>query len=51
MVGMDPIRYWSPAALAEVLQGLGMDVKRHLMNDILPYPHVLYICRKQRQRA
>jgi 2-polyprenyl-3-methyl-5-hydroxy-6-metoxy-1,4-benzoquinol methylase len=46
MVGMDPIRYWSPAALAEVLQDLGMDVKRHLMNDILPYPHVLYICRK-----
>lgn len=46
MVGMEPIRYWSPAALAEVLQSLGMDVKRHLMNDILPYPHVLYICKR-----
>lgn len=46
MVGLDPIRYWSPPALAEVLQNLGMDVKRHTMNDVLPYPHVLYICRK-----
>jgi 2-polyprenyl-3-methyl-5-hydroxy-6-metoxy-1,4-benzoquinol methylase len=46
MVGREPIRYWSPAALAEVLQDLGMDVKRHLMNDILPYPHVLYICKR-----
>jgi 2-polyprenyl-3-methyl-5-hydroxy-6-metoxy-1,4-benzoquinol methylase len=46
MVGMEPIRYWSPAALGEVLQNLGLDVKRHLMNDILPYPHVLYICKR-----
>jgi len=46
MVGTEPIRYWSPPVLAELLQGLGLDVKRHLMNDILPYPHVLYICKR-----
>lgn len=47
MVGAEPIHYWSPPVLAEVLAGLGMDVKRHLMNDVLPYPHVLYICRRR----
>lgn len=46
MVGREPIKYWSPPRLAQLLQGLGFDVKRHLMNDILPYPHVLYLCRK-----
>lgn len=51
MVGAEPIRYWPPAALAELLEGLGLDVKRHLMNDILPYPHVLYICRRSGSTA
>jgi 2-polyprenyl-3-methyl-5-hydroxy-6-metoxy-1,4-benzoquinol methylase len=46
MVGREPIKYWSPPRLAQLLQSLGFDVKRHLMNDILPYPHVLYVCRK-----
>lgn len=47
MVGTEPIRYWSPPVLAELLEGLGLDVKRHVMNDILPYPHVLYICKRR----
>lgn len=47
MVGFEPIRYWPPKELAGVLDRLGLDVKRHLMNDYLPYPHVLYICRKR----
>ncbi|NNL72554.1 MAG: hypothetical protein HKP29_04245, partial [Silicimonas sp.] len=45
MVGMsEPIRYWPPAELIELLRSLGFDVKRHTMNDILPYPHMLYVC-------
>lgn len=44
MVGREPIHYWSPQVLAELLTGLGFEVKRHTMNDVLPYPHVLYIC-------
>lgn len=46
MVGGDPIHYWAPGELTTLLKGLGLDVKRHAMNDILPYPHVLYICHK-----
>jgi len=45
MVGWEPIRYWPPAELAALLEGLGFDVKRHAMNDYLPYPHMLYLCR------
>ena len=48
MVGREPIKYWSPPRLAQLLKELGLDVKRHLMNDILPYPHVLYVCHKPR---
>lgn len=47
MVGMDPIHCWSPPVLARPLERLGFDVKRHQMNDYLPYPHVLYICHKR----
>lgn len=45
MVGMnEPIRYWPPQELSELLNTLGFDVKRHAMKDFLPYPHVLYVC-------
>jgi len=47
MVGRQPIRYWSPSDLTALLRRLGFDVKRHLMKDVLPYPHILYICRRQ----
>ena len=47
MVGMDPIRYWPPAELQAVLRDLGFDVKTHRMTDVLPYPHSLYVCRRQ----
>jgi cyclopropane fatty-acyl-phospholipid synthase-like methyltransferase len=40
------IHYWPAADLQAVLQRIGFRVHRHLMVDILPYPHVLYICRK-----
>lgn len=45
MVGMEPIRYWPPDELMELLTRLGFRVFRHRMTDILPYPHILYIAR------
>lgn len=45
MVGMEPIRYWPPEELAAILQSLGFSVVKHRMTDILPYPHILYVCR------
>jgi len=45
MVGMsEPIHYWPPRELSELLGDMGFDVKRHAMKDFLPYPHVLYVC-------
>jgi cyclopropane fatty-acyl-phospholipid synthase-like methyltransferase len=40
------IRYWPAEALQTVLEGAGFRVRRHLMVDVLPYPHVLYVCHK-----
>jgi cyclopropane fatty-acyl-phospholipid synthase-like methyltransferase len=39
-----PVHYWSTDALAGALEGAGFVVRRHLMVDWLPYPHVLYVC-------
>jgi cyclopropane fatty-acyl-phospholipid synthase-like methyltransferase len=39
-----PVRYWSADELAGALDAAGFDVRRHLMVDLLPYPHILYIC-------
>jgi SAM-dependent methyltransferase len=39
-----PVRYWSAEELAGALETCGFRVRRHLMVDILPYPHILYIC-------
>ena len=38
-----PVRYWGAAELADLLRDAGFDVRRHMMVDILPYPHILYI--------
>lgn len=46
MVGGDPIHYWQPSELRAVLHGLGLDVKTHRMTDVLPYPHLVYVCRR-----
>ena len=45
MVGMEPIRYWPPDELAQLLEDLGFLVYRHRMTDVLPYPHILYVAR------
>lgn len=42
------IRYWPAGELQALLEGLGFRVFRHLMVDVLPYPHVLFVCHKER---
>lgn len=45
-----PPKYADRAVLRALLVDLGFDVKIHTLPDLLPYPHVMYICRKvQRQ--
>ncbi|OLE36817.1 MAG: hypothetical protein AUG00_09785 [Candidatus Rokubacteria bacterium 13_1_20CM_2_70_7] len=39
-----PVHYWSAEALSGILESSGFTVHRHLMVDVLPYPHILYIC-------
>jgi cyclopropane fatty-acyl-phospholipid synthase-like methyltransferase len=39
-----PVHYWSSDELAGALDRAGFEVRRHLMVDVLPYPHILYIC-------
>ena len=46
---MDPrsaVNYYSKEEMIEMLERHGFDVKCHQLVDILPYPHILYICRK-----
>ena len=38
-----PVHYWSADALQAALEASGFRVRRHLMVDLLPYPHVLYV--------
>ena len=42
-----PVRYWGIEELQALLEDVGFDVHRHLMVDVLPYPHVLYIARRR----
>jgi cyclopropane fatty-acyl-phospholipid synthase-like methyltransferase len=42
-----PPHYWPAERLQAALEGVGFRVYRHRMVDILPYPHVLYVCRKR----
>jgi SAM-dependent methyltransferase len=44
-----PVRYWPAEELQLLLERVGFSVHRHLMVDVLPYPHVLYVCRRDRQ--
>jgi SAM-dependent methyltransferase len=43
MAPRDPIHYWSAERLQGALEASGFRVRRHLMVDLLPYPHVLYV--------
>ena len=42
-----PVCYWDAAELQALLEDVGFAVYRHLMVDILPYPHVLYVCERR----
>jgi cyclopropane fatty-acyl-phospholipid synthase-like methyltransferase len=39
-----PACYWPADRLQALLERVGFTVYRHLMVDVLPYPHVLYVC-------
>ena len=41
-----PPHYWAAETLHAALEETGFRVHRHAMVDFLPYPHVLYVCRK-----
>jgi SAM-dependent methyltransferase len=41
-----PPHYWAAEVLQGFLEEAGFRVFRHSMVDFLPYPHVLYVCRK-----
>jgi SAM-dependent methyltransferase len=41
-----PVRYWAGDELGALLEAVGFRVYRHLMVDILPYPHILYVCER-----
>ena len=43
-----PVRYWAGEELQGLLEEVGFEVYRHLMVDVLPYPHVLYVCQRAR---
>ncbi len=42
-----PVRYWATHELQALLEQVGFTVHRHLMVDVLPYPHVLYIAQRR----
>lgn len=45
MVGLnEPIYYWPEEKLRAALSEAGFKVVTHRMLDILPYPHILYVC-------
>jgi len=42
-----PVHYWPAEELTETIARAGFSVRRHLMVDVLPYPHILYVCTRQ----
>lgn len=48
MAPATPVHYWSADVLSAALTDAGFFVHRHLMVDVLPYPHVLYVCEARR---
>jgi 2-polyprenyl-3-methyl-5-hydroxy-6-metoxy-1,4-benzoquinol methylase len=48
MAPRTPVRYWSGDELTGALETAGFVVHRQRMVDVLPYPHVLYVCEARR---
>jgi 2-polyprenyl-3-methyl-5-hydroxy-6-metoxy-1,4-benzoquinol methylase len=42
-----PVHYWPADELTETIGQAGFSVRRHLMVDVLPYPHILYVCTRR----
>lgn len=40
-----PVHYWPMDVMQKKLEASGFKVHAHQMVDVLPYPHVIYICR------
>lgn len=40
------VNYWPPEKLNALLTSIGYEVYIHSMVDILPYPHLMYVCRR-----
>ena len=40
------VNYWDKRELINIIDSQGFEVFHHSMLDILPYPHILYVCRK-----
>jgi cyclopropane fatty-acyl-phospholipid synthase-like methyltransferase len=47
MAPATPVHYWGAAELTAALEAAGFSVRRHAMLDVLPYPHVLYVCMRR----
>ena len=47
MAPTTPVHYWAADDLTDLLESTGFRVRRHLMVDVLPYPHVLYACERR----
>ncbi|MBI4635604.1 MAG: class I SAM-dependent methyltransferase [Candidatus Rokubacteria bacterium] len=47
MAPATPVRYWSAEELSAALDDAGFGVRRHVMVDLLPYPHILYVCTRR----
>ena len=41
-----PVNYWKKVELLNFLKKTGFQVYHHSMVDYLPYPHIIYVCRK-----
>jgi len=41
-----PVCYWDRRELQALLESVGFRVFSHAMVDVLPYPHVLFVCEK-----
>lgn len=41
-----PVSYWKKVDLKNFLMKTGFEVYHHSMVDYLPYPHIIYVCRK-----
>jgi 2-polyprenyl-3-methyl-5-hydroxy-6-metoxy-1,4-benzoquinol methylase len=44
-----PLHYYTQEEMISIIEAHGFDVKLHNLIDILPYPHILYVCRKKTQ--